>query len=179
MTSIGVIALSFYPAAVAMVAASPLVGELLYPLSRRERADLAWTIGVLGSLRASITALLVGGLVAWAGLAWLGSPWPRELPVFAWVAFVGLATAPWFQALALALARRMRRRTDWRAWVLFGVGLNLAIGGLGALWDLWVEQAERRLSLPIVVGYVIVLAIGYAANRPLLRRHYARCDLAR
>lgn len=165
-------------AILAAMAGAPLLGNLLYPISRHAQAELAAKIARRTSLLAFATLLTVGGLAGAVLLETLGGRWPRALPTFAWVALVGLATAPWVQVLWLALARRLRRSQNWRSWGVFFAGLALPVVVVSVAFEAWANKAGRPLTAPWILGYVVILVTGWLAQTPLLKRHFSRCDLA-
>ncbi|MEZ6018327.1 MAG: hypothetical protein R3F49_24730 [Planctomycetota bacterium] len=164
-------------AIVAAFAGAPLLGQWLYPISRRDRADLCVAITRRASLLVCVVQLALGGVASVALLATLDIAWQRALPTFAWVALVGLATAPWVQVLWLALTRQLRKQQGWRTWGLGFAGLALPVVLVCVTWDLWAHKSGRPVTAPWIAAYAVVLAAGWSAHAPLLRRHFARCDL--
>jgi len=163
------------PAVVSSLAAAPLLAGLLYPLGRRERAQLAFRVSLASSARACIAVLVVGALGAALASTAAGIPLPRRLPTFAWVALFGLLSAPWAQALWLTLARRMRGRPGSSAWTMI-LGLTGSLVLVRAAWWLWLALGPG-IDAGTVAGYLAALAVSLLAQRALLLRHFARCDL--
>ena len=163
------------PAILSGLAAAPLLGGMLYPLARRERAELAFRVSLSSSARVCAAVLAVGALGTALASTAHGLPLPRRLPTFAWVALFGTLSAPWAQALWLALARHVRRRPGKSAWTLI-LGLSASLVLVRAAWALWLA-VEPGIGVALVAGYLVALAASLLAQRALLRRHFARCDL--
>jgi hypothetical protein len=161
----------------AILAARPLMGGMLYPMSRSMRARLALAAGRRLALAATGTTLWLGGLIA-AGLwAVAGAPQLERMPLILSIAAVHLVVVPWSMALFLGSRRLAARGRPYLALLIGtafpGIAVFLVIG-LIELLPGPVSPLDWSLR---VLGYAAFVAASFAGLRPFVNWHFASIDL--
>lgn len=161
----------------AILAARPLQGDLLYPISRATRGQLALSAGKRLAVSATVTTLVLGTLIG--GILWLvsGAPALDRPPLFVWGAALHLLVVPWSMVLFLASRRLVIKGHHlWAALVgtaLPGVLVFLLINSAQSLYS------PRSFGTWAVTGVLFALLVvaSFAGARLFARRHFATIDL--
>lgn len=171
------IALAAGAALQAFMAVTPLMGRILYPISRRMRARIAFR-AALGVGLAHTAAMLLMGLGLGAGLLALeGAAWPAGLPPVAAIALMHLLLFPLYAVGALRLRLAASRRRLGRAALAYGLLLAGLLGILAGLQPAWETALEALPPLLSAALYAVLAAGGFCLLRAFLQRHYTRVDL--
>ena len=151
---------------------------LPYPVSRRQRARIAWWLGFVEA--AAIAVALVAAL-ALAGelvLRALGSPrLPGRLPEFVRSVLVAVLFLPAIQVFRLTMLSRLRRATAGTIAATLFVVLGLYVLVVGLVATGW-REVPSTVPAGVQLAVALVLVLGsqslYAER---LRQHYQRSDL--
>jgi hypothetical protein len=148
----------------------------VYPLSRAERARVAWHASLGHNMLVFVTSLLAALVVAGV-VAWFGELVPLEarLPGFLRVALAGSVLAPFAQYIRLRSVSANGRPT-----MVWGFLHLLAMVVFTAVLVVWTGAQGERLgdAALLELGLFFLLAVGgQLLFRAMIDRHYARADL--
>jgi hypothetical protein len=161
----------------AILAARPLAGGVLYPISRPMRAQLACSAGWRLARDVSLTTLMLGG--ALTGVLWFaaGSPPLDRAPHVVWMSALHLIVVPWSMLFFLA-SRRLAARGRQLLALICGTAMP---GVLVFLLITTIEGLPGNLTPGNwAVGAVIYLGIvaaSFAGLRRFTQWHFGLIDL--
>ncbi|GEM_PF-3288523 len=161
----------------AILAARPLYGDLLYPISRATRGQLALSAAKRLAVSATLTTLVLGTLVG--GILWLasGAPALDRPPLFVWAAALHLLVVPWSIVLFLASRRLVIKGHHlWAALVGTAMPGVLVFLAISAAQGLYSPHSFVTWAVTGVLFALLVVA-SFASSRNFVQRHFATTDL--